>query len=65
MLLESDSIAQDYNLFVEGTSPYWDPQANITSIGTGYHRQYVSKEKFDLDEELESTVNSYGRWWPW
>lgn len=65
MLLEKDSVSQDYNLYVEGTTPYWDANRNISYIGTGYHRQFVDKNKFNLDKELESAINSYGRWWPW
>jgi hypothetical protein len=65
MLFEVDSIPQDYNLYVEGTSPYWDPGRNISYVGAGYHRQFVDKSKFDLDKELESAIDSYGRWWPW
>jgi len=65
MMFEKDSIAQDYNLYVEGISPDWNPNTNISTIGTGYHRQFVDKKKYDLDSSLESALNSYGRWWPW
>jgi Tfp pilus assembly major pilin PilA len=65
VLLEVDSVSQDYDLFVEGVNPYWDPNTKLNYVGSGYHRQFVDKNKYDLDRELQSAIDSYGRWWPW
>jgi hypothetical protein len=65
ILIEADSVAQDYNLYVAGVNPYWDPNTKLSFIGEGYHRQFVDKNKYNLDRELKSAIDSYGRWWPW